>query len=264
VEAWEKGGNKPRPLPGGGLSSFGMIRAFCGACKPRRKAIHKGRSIIIIEATKAIGSKKYLPNIVSITRIAGTAVLPFLVKQETTVYLPLIDRAFQNVPYVWVIVYLILVLTDKADGALARKLKAESELGANLDSLGDVFLLVMGATTCFVRFVAAQLATWEFWLYVGMMICTVVNKVLVFLVAKKFHGKGNMAHTYFQKSFAVGCFIAVAYWAFVRNIPAWSIRSLLAINIYATIDECVYCVRSAEYNIDFKGHGFEKYPLRKK
>jgi phosphatidylglycerophosphate synthase len=150
------------------------------------------------------------------------------------------------------------------DGTLARRLNAESELGANLDSLGDVLLLVMGATTCFVRFVADQLETWEFWLYVGMMLFTVVNKVIVFMAAKKYHGKGNMAHIYAQKSFAVGCFIAVAYWAFVRNIPAWSIYSLLAVNIYATIDECVYCVRSAEYNIDFKGHGFEKYPLRKK
>jgi CDP-diacylglycerol--glycerol-3-phosphate 3-phosphatidyltransferase len=155
------------------------------------------------------------------------------------------------------------VLTDKLDGTIARKLNAESDLGANLDSLGDVLLLVMGATTCFVLFVAERLETWEFWLYVGMMLFTVVNKVVVFLVARKYHGKGNMVHTYFQKSFAVGCFIAVAYWAFVRNLPAWSIYSLLVINIYATIDECVYCVRTAEYDIDFKGHGFEKYPLRR-
>jgi CDP-diacylglycerol--glycerol-3-phosphate 3-phosphatidyltransferase len=217
----------------------------------------------MIGTTKAAGSRKYLPNIVSITRIVGTTVLPFLVRWETTVKLPLIDRPFLNVPYIWIIAYLFLVLTDKADGILARKLNAESDLGANLDSLGDVLLLVMGATTCFVRFVADHLATWEFWLYVGMMICTVVNKVIVFIVAGRYHGKGNMAHTYPQKTFAVGCFIAVAYWAFVRTLPAWSIYSLLAINIYATIDECVYCVRAAEYNIDFKGHGFEKYPLRK-
>jgi CDP-diacylglycerol--glycerol-3-phosphate 3-phosphatidyltransferase len=217
----------------------------------------------MIDTTKATGFRKYLPNIVTITRIVGTIALPFLISWETTVYLPLIDRPFQNVPYIWIIVYIFLVLTDKLDGTIARKLNAESDLGANLDSLGDVLLLVMGATTCFVRFVADQLERWEFWLYVGMMLFTVINKVVVFLVARKYHGKGNMVHTYFQKSFAVGCFIAVAYWAFVRNLPAWSIYSLLIINIYATIDECVYCVRSAEYDIDFKGHGFEKYPLRK-
>jgi CDP-diacylglycerol--glycerol-3-phosphate 3-phosphatidyltransferase len=218
----------------------------------------------MIDTTKAAGFKKYLPNIVTITRIVGTIALPFLISWETTVYLPLIDKPFQNVPYIWIIVYIFLVLTDKLDGTIARKLNAESDLGANLDSLGDVLLLVMGATTCFVLFVADRLETWEFWLYVGMMLFTVANKVVVFLVARKYHGKGNMVHTYFQKSFAVGCFIAVAYWAFVRNLPAWSIYSLLIINIYATIDECVYCVRSAEYDIDFKGHGFEKYPLRRK
>jgi hypothetical protein len=37
---------------------------------------------------------------------------------------------------------------------------------------------------------------------------------------------------------------------------------MLAINIYATIDESVYCARTAEYNVDFKGHGFEKYKKR--
>jgi phosphatidylglycerophosphate synthase len=215
-----------------------------------------------MENAKAAGFKKHLPNIVSIIRIAGTFSLPFLMSWETTVRLPLIDRPFHNVPYVWIIIYLILVLTDKVDGILARKLNAESEFGAALDALGDVVVLVMGATICFVRFAADQLETWELWLYVGMMLFTVVNKVLGFVVAKKYHGRGNMLHSYPQKLFGVSTFIAVAYWAFVRDIPAWSIYSLLAFNIYATIDECVYCVRSAEYTVGFKGHGFEKYPLR--
>jgi phosphatidylglycerophosphate synthase len=156
------------------------------------------------------------------------------------------------------------VLTDKVEGTLARKLKAESNFGAVLDALGDVILLVMGATLCFVIFTRAQLEPWEFWLYVGMMILTAVNKIIGFMLAKKYHGTGNMLHSYPQRLFGVSCFIAVAYWAFVRDIPAWSIDSLLIFNIYATIDECIYCVRSAEYNVDFKGHGFEKYPLRKK
>jgi hypothetical protein len=61
-----------------------------------------------METTKAADFKKHLPNIVSITRIAGTFSLPFLMSWEKTVQLPLINTPFQNVPYVWIVVYLFL------------------------------------------------------------------------------------------------------------------------------------------------------------
>jgi CDP-diacylglycerol--glycerol-3-phosphate 3-phosphatidyltransferase len=217
-----------------------------------------------METLKASGFKKHLPNIVSCIRIAGAFSLPFLMWEswEKEITLPLIDKTFSNVPVIWIIAYLLLLCSDKLDGTLARKLKAESELGAALDSIGDVLVLVMGATLCFARFVGNNLETWQFWLYVGMMAVTVINKVLVFILAQIYHGKGNMVHTYFQKTFAAGCYVAIFFWAFLRTIPEWSIYSLLVINIYATIDECIYCVRSAAYNVDFKGHGFEKYEKR--
>ena len=217
-----------------------------------------------METLKATGLKKHLPNIISCIRMAGAFSLPFLMWKnwEIEITLPLIYKTFSNVPIVWIIAYLTLLCSDKIDGTLARKLKAESELGAALDSIGDVLVLVMGATLCFVRFVGDSLETWQFWLYVGMMVLTVLNKVLVFIFAQVIHGKGNMVHTYFQKTFAAGCYVFIFFWAFLRKIPVWSICSLLAINIYATIDECVYCIRAAEYNVDFKGHGFEKYRKR--
>jgi phosphatidylglycerophosphate synthase len=217
-----------------------------------------------MEELRASGFKKYLPNIVSCIRIAGTFSLPFLIRKswEIKITLPFIGKTYSNVPIVWIIAYLILLSTDKIDGTLARRLKAESGLGAALDSIGDVLALVMGATLCFVRFVRDNLETWQFWLYIGMMIVTVLNKVFVFILAQAYHGKGNMVHTYFQKAFAIGCYVAIFFWAFLRTIPEWSISSLLAINIYATIDESIYCARTAEYNVDFKGHGFEKYKKR--
>jgi len=217
-----------------------------------------------MDTLKATGFKKHLPNIVSCFRIAGTFSLLFLMREswEREITIPFINKTFSNVPIVWIIAYLILLSTDWIDGKLARKLKAESELGAALDSVGDVLVLVMGATLCFVRFVGDNLETWQFWLYVGMMIATVLNKIFVFILAQIYHGKGNMVHTYFQKTFAAGCYVAIFFWAFLRTIPEWSIYSLLVINIYATIDESIYCIRTAEYNVDFKGHGLEKYKRR--
>jgi phosphatidylglycerophosphate synthase len=222
------------------------------------------QGILPMRELRASGLKKHLPNIISCIRIIGAFALPLLMWKnwEKNFSLPFIDKTFFNVPIVWIIAYLVLLSTDKLDGTLARKLKAESGLGAALDSIGDVLVLVMGATLCFVRFVGDNLETWQFWLYVGMMVVTVLNKVLVFILAQIYHGKGNMVHTYFQKLFAASCYVGIFFWAFLRTIPEWSIYFMLAVNIYATIDESIYVVRTAEYNVDFKGHGFEKYKKR--
>jgi len=217
-----------------------------------------------METLKASGFKKHLPNIVSCIRIAGAFTLPFLMWKswETTITLPFIDKSFPNVPIIWNIVFLILLSSDKIDGALARKLKSESELGAALDIIGDTLVIAMGATLCFVWFGRDYLKTWQFWLYMGMIAASILNKALVFVLAKVYHGKNNMVHTYLQKLFAASCYVAIFFWAFLRIIPEWSVYSLMVINIFATIDESVYCVRSAEYDVNFKGHGFEKYKKR--
>ncbi|MCL2022740.1 MAG: CDP-alcohol phosphatidyltransferase family protein [Oscillospiraceae bacterium] len=214
----------------------------------------------------ATGVKKHLPNIASFTRIFGTLALPFLMWQswEQTIEFPFREEPFLRVPLVWVVVYLFLVFTDKVDGTLARRLNAESALGAALDAIGDALLLVVGASCVFVVFVRDSLSTWEFWLYVGIMVYCVLLKILVFFITKKYFGEGNMLHSIPHKIFAVLAFLAVAYWAFTRTIAPWSIITLCAIMTYAFIDEWIYLSRSATYNVDFKGHGLEKYPLRER
>ena len=214
-----------------------------------------------MEQAKATGFKKHLPNIATIIRLAGTFSLPFFIRFTAPV------GSIPNVPYIWVPVYLFLVLTDSVDGTLARRLHAESELGAFLDAFSDTVLLVMGAATVFVSFVREKLletGEWLFWLYIFLLIFCTVDKLGMSFVAKKYFGKANMLHSYPQKAFAVGCYIGVGLWAFIRGVPWWSIVILMISNLYGAIDEIVYCARAAEYDVDFKGHGFQKYDLRKK
>lgn len=74
--------------------------------------------------------KKSTPNLLSITRIIMSLVLVLF---------------FQN-PSVFIPLYLLIGLTDVLDGMIARKTNAESDLGAKLDSIGDVvfyFVLVV-------------------------------------------------------------------------------------------------------------------------
>ena len=95
-----------------------------------------------------------------------------------------------------------------------------------------------------------------------MLILVVLNQAVVYIFAYIYHGKGNMVHSYYQKTFAVATYVCIILWAFLRTIPEWTIYTVFAISIIATVEECIYNVRTAKYSADFKGHGFEKYEKR--
>ena len=210
-----------------------------------------------IENVKATGLKKHLPNIATSVRLVGSFSLLFLMDFERDI------GPFQAVPWIWLIVFLFLSFTDSIDGMLARKLNAKSDLGALLDGLSDIVLLVIGAATVFIVFAADNLTSFQIGLYIGALIFCMLNKLSMNLYAKKFFGITNMLHSYPQKLFAVGCYIGVGSWAFFRDVPWWSIVLLISLCLYAAIDEIIYCARTATYDVNFKGHGFQKYELRK-
>jgi phosphatidylglycerophosphate synthase len=210
-----------------------------------------------MEKTKATGIKKYLPNIATLTRLFGSFSLLFLMNIVKDF------GPFKAVPWVWLIVYIFLVLTDTVDGIIARKFNAISDIGAFLDAFSDTVILVIGAATVFVKF-AVDLTPTVKWIYIGLLIFCASDKLGMNLFAKKYFGVANMLHSYPQKLFAVGCYVGVGYWAFIRDVPWWSVAILIILNLYGAIDEIVYCVRAASYDVDFKGHGFQKYEKRKK
>ena len=109
-----------------------------------------------------------IPNVLSLLRLMGAAVL---------VFLP-VGGGF------WA-VYLLCGLSDMLDGALARRLKAESELGSRLDSLGDLALVIV----CAVRLLPElELAVWA-WVWIGIIAAV---KLLCFAAAKEIpHTKLN-------------------------------------------------------------------------
>lgn len=109
-----------------------------------------------------------IPNALSLLRLMGAAVL---------VFLP-VDGGF------WA-VYLLCGLSDMLDGALARRLKAESELGSRLDSLGDLAFVII----CAVRLLPGlDLAAWA-WAWIGIIAAV---KLLCFAAAKEIpHTKLN-------------------------------------------------------------------------
>ena len=193
----------------------------------------------------------------SVIRLAGSFSLLFFTNISKDI------GPFRAVPWVWLIIYLFLSLTDTIDGTLARKLNAKSNIGAFLDAFSDTVLLVIGAAIVFTVFTKDSLTNFQSRLYIGLLIFCAANKLSMNVYAKIYFGTANMLHSYPQKAFAVGCYVGVAFWAFLRNVPWWSIVFLISLSIYGAVDEIVYCARAAEYDVDFKGHGFQKYALRK-
>jgi len=226
--------------------------------KKEKMYIFFKKESFFMEKPKAVGFKKHLPNIASIIRLIGSFSLLFLMDFQKDIGL------LKAVPYIWLCTYIFLSVTDSVDGTLARKLNAKSNLGAFLDALGDTVLLVIGAATVFTVFAAENLSDFEGWLYIGLLILCAVNKLGMNLVSKIFFGVPNMLHSYPQKAFAIGCYIGIGFWALIRDVPWWSVAFLVSINLYATIDEIVYCARAEKYDVDFKGHFFQKYETKKK
>jgi len=72
---------------------------------------------------------KYSPNCITFTRIILSTVLLF----------------FEPFSILFYILFLLCGITDILDGFLARKIKAESIFGEQLDSIADIFFFVVSA-----------------------------------------------------------------------------------------------------------------------
>ncbi len=77
-----------------------------------------------------------IPNIVTFIRLI--LVLPFI-------YLLAIDESLLAL-----IVFILAVFSDKLDGALARKLKQETQFGKTFDALTDSIMVISGLVTLYL------------------------------------------------------------------------------------------------------------------
>ncbi|MDR0784018.1 MAG: CDP-alcohol phosphatidyltransferase family protein [Propionibacteriaceae bacterium] len=210
-----------------------------------------------MKKAEVAGFRRYIPNIFSITRIAGVLALPLLMWPSWK--WPLGEY---SVPWVWIGFFLFLMATDKLDGTLARKLNAESELGALLDTIGDALMLLVGVFCALFSLARASLSDTLFWLCVVIVGIILAEKVIAYFVTLKWHGEGNTLHSWPNKIFTTVCCVFILGWAFTGIMPLWSVLVALAMMTYAVIDEVIYTVRTNEYDVDFKGHGLQKYTRR--
>lgn len=128
--------------------------------------------------------KKHLANIVTLSRVVGAVAL-FCMNS--------ISQAFLSV-------YVFCGFTDLIDGPIARKMNSSSELGATLDTVGDV-LTYLALTKILVKQKAVPL-----WILIWIISAGILFGGCA-LVSKKRFDKLYLPHTYLGKIFGGSVFV---------------------------------------------------------
>ena len=137
---------------------------------------------------------KHIPNILSALRILGAICLLF----------------FSQAGVAFWIIYGLCGISDMLDGFLARKLHAESQAGAVLDSVADICFVACCAIKLFP---VLQIPTW-LWIWAGVLVLIkLVNQISALVVCKRF----CFPHTLANKVTGLLLFISVpmAFWSII-------------------------------------------------
>lgn len=112
-------------------------------------------------------SMKRLPNVISVLRVAGSIGLLFC------------DVA----GWMFWALYALCGISDMVDGWLARRLHAESNIGAILDSVSDILFVAC----CAIRLSPVLVIPTWLWIWAGIIaIIKIVNQISALIVYKRF------------------------------------------------------------------------------
>ena len=160
-----------------------------------------------------MGSVASIPNILSLSRIVLAFALFF--------------SSDHPVPLFALVV--LCGITDVLDGYLARKLHCESNLGARLDSLGD--LVYYSALTLYVvRFQMPLIQP-----YLGGIIAIFVIKTLTLAVSKVKNGRIYSLHTYGNK--LTGVMVVVSICLILLTGTGLFVALLVVVGILSALEE---------------------------
>ena len=170
-----------------------------------------------------------IPNILTVLRICGTAVLLIIRRVDTAFY----------------VIYTLCFISDIADGHLARAMGVESALGARLDSIADLFMYGVMAWCIFPELWV--ISTLEMKL---LALSVLLVRIAAYLVAAiKFH-RFSAIHTYLNKAMGF-CLFIVVYLFRTPYYPAWCIVAG-AIGMLASVEELIMHCRNKTYRTDCK------------
>ena len=171
-----------------------------------------------------------LPNILSGFRLVAAPVLVALAWAGE-------ERAF-------IVLILVAFLSDALDGMLARHLNQVTELGARLDSWGDLAIYLTLVVSAFLLWNDQLMEQALFTLPV------IASILLVPLVALTRFGSLTSYHTWLTKAAAVA--IAAGGTIFLSGGPAWTFQLACVLVVIAALEQIIISLTLREKRSDVK------------
>jgi CDP-diacylglycerol--glycerol-3-phosphate 3-phosphatidyltransferase len=174
---------------------------------------------------------RYIPNIISLSRLAGAVVLIF---------------SYRN-PVRFLLVYLYCGVSDLVDGWLARRFGLMSTSGAKLDSLADFVFLVV--SMCSLIFCTDILQRPLILMSITLVFCIRLHNLLT--THRKFLQWGAL-HTLGNKLTTAALFFAVLVCNFTGLLPLVVVAPVIALALLSALEESYILKKSSEYNPDVR------------
>jgi len=177
---------------------------------------------------------RHVPNILSAARLASTPVL---------LALALTGR---ETAFTWLLV--AAMLSDIADGLIARAFRYTSRLGAQLDSVADLLLLAVAAYGVWVFHPYVIHDYWPvFAAWLGANLAELAAALLRY-------GKPSSFHTYLVRAgaYLLGIFIGVL---FVFGFYPWLMYLAVAVSVVGNLEELVLIRLLPEWTENVGGLG---------
>jgi len=176
---------------------------------------------------------KKAPNVLSVSRILLAICL----------------LLFEPFTLFFMLIYIVACLTDMFDGLVARKLKAQSKLGATVDAVADHILVA-----CIFISVAPAVGvgTWALWLVLGILLFKAV--IVAFTLRK--YGSVVMSHSYGHKLGATLCFLFPMFSLVIEANLAVAIIGIFMCIVM--LEELLISIILEQPTPNFKGFLFEK------
>jgi CDP-diacylglycerol--glycerol-3-phosphate 3-phosphatidyltransferase len=175
---------------------------------------------------------RMLPNAITLSRLLATPVLLY--------------AALQRQPSLFAWLLLACLLSDIADGLLARSLRLQSPAGAALDSTADILVTLIaavGTITMQWPFVVAH--AWQLELLAGLFVAEVLISLARYGRLSSFHTYLVRVSAYAQGAFLLGLFFW-GYWAPLFYVM-WIVSCL------GQIEEWVLLAILPEWTSDVRG-----------
>ena len=163
---------------------------------------------------------KQIPNILSLSRIGFSAILPFIAGN----------------PLWFMAIYLLTGITDVADGYIARKYEWTSRTGALLDSLADTVFYLILLLILWLQFTPVITDNWT-WIVAVLLV-----KISAMVIsAIRFH-KVVFIHTLANKLFGLCGFFVIPLAVF--NITQAIIKAFFIAALLPAVEELIILITS--------------------